>query len=402
MQFRFGIDVLLKDPKLISELKTKRLSLLAHPASVAGDLTHTIDALHKIGLKLSSAFGPQHGIYGEKQYNMVETPDLIDAKFQIPIFSLYGQVRRPTQEMMKTFDVVLVDLQDVGTRIYTYLTSLFYMLEEASKYKKEVWILDRPNPAGRPIEGSLLTAGFKSFVGCAEGLPMRHGLTLGEFALYFKKRFRLDCEVRVIKMQNYNIDSSPGFGWPDKSWINPSPNAATLSMARIYPGTVLIEGTHLSEGRGTTHPLEVVGAPDIDAEKIIEKMIQLKSSWLEGCKLRACYFEPTFYKYKEKTCSAMQIHVDDSSHYQHEKFKPYRVVALWLKALRLIYPTYEIWRDFPYEYVTDRLAIDVINGGTFLRTWVDDLNAQPGDLDQLLLKDEKIWEEQRREFFLYE
>ncbi len=402
MSFCFGIDVLIQDSKLISELKTKRVSLLAHPASVTRDLTHSIDALYKAGVKLSSAFGPQHGIYGEKQYNMIETSDLVDPKFKIPIYSLYGKVRKPTDDMMKTFDVVLVDLQDVGTRIYTYLTSLFYMLEAAHEHKKEVWVLDRPNPAGRPIEGSLLTAGFKSFVGCAEGLPMRHGLTLGEFALYFKKNLKLDCEVRVIKMQNYMIDSSPGFGWPEKSWVNPSPNAATLAMARAYPGTVMIEGTHLSEGRGTTHPLEVIGAPDIDAEKIIAKMFSLKSSWLEGCKLRACFFEPTFYKHKEKTCSAMQIHVDDPSLYSHEKFKPYRVVALWLKALRHLYPQYEIWRDFPYEYVTDRLAIDVINGGTFLRTWVDDLSAKPEDLEQLLLKDEKTWTDERREFLLYE
>ncbi len=401
MSFRFGIDVLLKDSKLLAELKTKKLSLVAHPASVTGDLRHSIDALYDAGLKLSSAFGPQHGIYGEKQYNMIETPDLIDAKFQIPIFSLYGKFRKPTAEMMKTFDVVLIDLQDVGTRIYTYLTTLFYMLEAAHQYGKEVWLLDRPNPVGRPVEGSLLTKGFTSFVGCTEGLPMRHGLTLGEFALYFKKKLNLSCEIKIVKMQNYKMDLAPGFGWPEKSWVNPSPNAATLAMARCYPGTVMVEGTYLSEGRGTTHPLEVVGAPDIDAEKIVKKMFSLNDKWLEACKLRVCYFEPTFYKYKEKTCSAMQIHVDDASFYNHEKFKPYRVMALWFKALRLLYPDYQIWRDFPYEYVTDRLAIDVINGGTFLRTWVDDSSAQTEDLERFLLADEKIWAEERREFLLY-
>ena len=396
-----GLSNLKSDPRLFSELKSKRVSFVAHPASMTGELTHSIDALYAAGIKLSSAFGPQHGIYGEKQYNMIETPDLVDPKFHIPIFSLYGQVRQPSAEMMKTFYIVLVYLQDVGTRIYTYLTTLFYMLQAAHQHGKEVWVLDRPNPIGRPVEGSLLTAGFTSFVGCAEGLPMRHGLSLGEFALYFKKKLNLSCDVKVIKMQNYKMDASPGFGWPEKSWVNPSPNAATLSMARAYPGTVMIEGTHLSEGRGTTHPLELVGAPDIDADKIVQKMYSLKSSWLEGCKLRTCYFEPTFYKYKEKVCSGMQIHVDDPSLYHHEKFKPYRLMALWFKALRSIYPNYQIWRDFHYEYVTDRLAIDVINGGTFLRTWIDDSAATPEDLDNIFLRDEKIWLEERREFLLY-
>ena len=401
MSFRFGIDVLLNDPKLLAELKNKKLSLVAHPASVNGELTHTIDALFNAGLKLSSAFGPQHGIHGEKQYNMIETPDQLDPKYHIPIFSLYGKVRKPTAEMMSSFDLVLIDLQDVGTRIYTYLTTLFYMLEAAHEFKKTVWILDRPNPIGRPIEGSLLTKGFTSFVGCAEGLPMRHGLTLGEFAHYFKKSLKLDCEIKVVKMQDYRMDLAPGFGWPQKSWVNPSPNAPSLSMARCYPGTVLIEGTHLSEGRGTTRPLEIVGAPDIDAEKILQKMQAYKSNWLEGCKLRTCYFEPTFYKYKENTCHAMQIHVDDSSHYQHEKFKPYRVMALWFKALRSLYPDYQIWRDFPYEYVTDRLAFDVINGGIFMRTWIEDAAAGPGDLDKVFLRDEKEWRERSKEYHLY-
>ncbi len=401
MNFQFGIDVLLKDAKLLAHLKTKKVSLLAHPASVTGDLTHTMDALFNSGIKLVSAFGPQHGIYGEKQYNMLETPDLLDQKFKIPVFSLYGEVRRPTAEAMQTFDILLIDLQDVGTRIYTYLTTLFYVLEEAVRHKKEIWVLDRPNPAGRPFEGTLLRPGFKSFVGCAENLPMRHGLTLGEFANYFKKTFQLNLELKVIQMKGYFPEKAPGFGWPEKSWVNPSPNAPNLTMARCYPGTVLLEGTHLSEGRGTTRPLEIVGASDIDADKVISKMFSMQSKWLNGCKLRSCFFEPTFYKYKEKTCSGMQIHVDDPKYYQHENFKPYRVMALWFKALRSLYPDYQIWRDFHYEYEKDRLAIDIINGSDELRKWVDDSAASPEDLERVLTRDEKQWLAARSEFLLY-
>jgi uncharacterized protein YbbC (DUF1343 family) len=401
MNFQFGIDVLLKDTKLLAHLKTKRVSLLAHPASVTGDLTHTMDALFHSGIKLVSAFGPQHGIYGEKQYNMLETPDLLDQKFKIPVFSLYGEVRRPTPEAMQTFDILLIDLQDVGTRIYTYLTTLFYVLEEAVRHKKEIWVLDRPNPAGRPIEGSLLRPGFKSFVGCAENLPMRHGLTLGEFAHYFKKTFQMSLELKVIQMKDYFPEKAPGYGWPEKSWVNPSPNAPNLTMARCYPGTVLLEGTHLSEGRGTTRPLEIVGAPDIDAEKIIAKMFSLQAAWLKGCKLRSCFFEPTFYKYKEKTCSGMQIHVDDPTYYEHENFKAYRVMALWFKALRELYPDYQIWRDFHYEYEKDRLAIDIINGSDELRKWVDDSAASPADLEKVLAQDERHWLKVRAEYLIY-
>jgi uncharacterized protein YbbC (DUF1343 family) len=401
MNFQFGIDVLLKDAKLLAHLKTKKVSLLAHPASVTEDLTHTMDALFAKGIKLVSAFGPQHGIYGEMQYNMLETPDLLDQKFKIPVFSLYGEVRRPSAEAMQTFDILLIDLQDVGTRIYTYLTTLFYVLEEAVKHRKEIWVLDRPNPAGRPVEGSLLRPGFKSFVGCAEKLPMRHGLTLGEFANYFKKNFQMNVDLKVIQMKNYAPEVAPGYGWPNKSWVNPSPNAPNLSMARCYPGSVLLEGTHLSEGRGTTRPLEIVGAPDIDAEKIISKMFAMRSDWLVGCKLRSCYFEPTFYKYKERTCSGMQIHVDDPTYYDHQKFKPYRVMALWLKALRELNPDYQIWRNFHYEYEKDRLAIDIINGSDELRKWVDDSAANPEDLEKVIAQDEKQWLAARSEHLIY-
>ena len=255
---KFGIDRLLEDAKLRKPLVGKRIALLAHPASVTRDLVHSLDALAALkDIKLTAAFGPQHGLRGDKQDNMVESADFHDPVHGIPVFSLYGEVRRPTPAMMDSFDVLLVDLQDLGCRIYTFITTLRYVLEAAAQHKKTVWILDRPNPVGRPVEGLRLRSGWESFVG-AGPLPMRHGLTLGELAKWFIGTLKLDVECEVVKMEGWNPASAPGFGWPlnERSWINPSPNAANLWMARCYAGTVMLEGTTLSEGRGTTRPLE--------------------------------------------------------------------------------------------------------------------------------------------------
>ncbi len=399
-QFQFGIDVLLSDSKLKKRLKGKRVALVAHPASVTEKLQHSLDALNKDkSINLVSAFGPQHGMRGEKQDNMIETQDYKDPSLDIPVFSLYGEVRRPTDLMMESFDVVLLDLQDVGTRIYTFLTTLLYMLEACAKHGKEIWILDRPNPAGRPIEGSILKEGWTSFVG-AGPLPIRHGLTLAEAALWFKSHFELDVDLHIVKMKSYPLTKGPGFGWPQKTWINPSPNASNLSMVRCFAGTVLIEGTTLSEGRGTTRPLEVVGAPDLPIDEILSSMQKLAPQWLKGCRIRRCFFEPTFHKHKGSICSAIQIHVDDD-YYDHEKFKPYRLLALFFKCLRNLRSDYEIWRNFPYEYETERLAIDLINGGPSLREWVDDPEGKVGDFEKLLKTDEKKWSLERKPYLIY-
>jgi len=399
---RFGIDRLVQDGALQRELRGKRVALLAHPASVTADLTHSLDALAALGtLKLTAAFGPQHGLRGDKQDNMMESPTFDDPVHGIPVFSLYGEVRRPTPAMMDTFDVLLVDLQDLGCRIYTFITTLLYVLEAGAQHKKSVWILDRPNPAGRPIEGLTLRAGWESFVG-AGPLPMRHGLTLGELAHWFVRRFKLDVDYKVIEMQGWQPDAAPGFGWPlgQRTWINPSPNAPNLWMARAYAGTVMLEGTTLSEGRGTTRPLELFGAPDIDARAILREMQALAPAWLRGCKLRPCWFEPTFHKHVGKLCAGLQIHTEDAS-YEHGAFRPWRLQALAFKAIRRLYPQYLLWRDFPYEYVHDRLAIDVINGSELLRRWVDDPNAAPGDLDALTTPDEQAWAQERAAHLIY-
>ena len=398
---KFGIDRLLADPALRQPLDGKRVALVAHPASVTENLTHSLDALIAAGVNVTSAFGPQHGLKGDKQDNMVETADETDPLYGIPVFSLYGEVRRPTGPMMATADVFLFDLQDLGCRIYTFVTTLLYLLEAASGTGKAVWVLDRPNPAGRPVEGTLLLPGHESFVG-AGPMPMRHGLTMGEMGQWFIDHFNLDVEYHVIAMEGWQPDASPGFGWPEnRIWINPSPNAANLNMARAYAGTVMLEGTTLSEGRGTTRPLEVLfGAPDVDAKAVAAEMAQLAAHWLPGCALRECWFEPTFHKHTKSLCSGLMIHAE-GSFYAHQSFRPWRLQALAFKAIRRLYPDYPIWRDFPYEYVFDRLAIDVINGGPALREWVDDARSEAGDLEALAAADEAHWREATARFLLY-
>jgi uncharacterized protein YbbC (DUF1343 family) len=396
-----GLDRLLAEPELRKALHGRRVAYLAHPASVTPDLTHGLDALAALGeLKLSAAFGPQHGLRGDKQDNMVESEDFTDPVHRIPVFSLYGEVRRPTGQSMGTFDVILIDLQDLGCRIYTFITTLLYVLEAAAQHGKTVWVLDRPNPAGRPIEGLTLLPGWESFVG-AGPIPMRHGLTLGELGLWFVDHFKLDVDYRVIEMQGYEPESAPGFGWPaDRIWVNPSPNAANLNMARAYAGTVMLEGATLSEGRGTTRPLELFGAPDIDARAVIAEMQRLAPQWLAGCRLREIWFEPTFHKHQGKLCNGVHIHAEGAA-YDHAAFKPWRLQALAFKAIRRLYPAYDLWRDFPYEYEFGKLAIDVINGGPGLREWVDDAAAEPGDLDTLTRPDEQAWAEERQGSLLY-
>jgi uncharacterized protein YbbC (DUF1343 family) len=400
---KFGLDRFLDDRELRKPLAGRRVALLAHPASVTRDLRHSLDAMAALGdLKLSAAFGPQHGLRGDKQDNMIESPDYADPVHGIPVFSLYGEVRRPTPAMLDTFDVLLVDLQDLGCRIYTFVTTLRYVLEAAAKAHKEVWVLDRPNPIGRRVEGLTLRAGCESFVG-AGALPMRHGLTLGELARWFVATLHLDVDYQVVPMQGWEPDAKPGHGWPlgFRTWVNPSPNAPNLWMARCYPGSVLLEGTTLSEGRGTTRPLELLGAPDLDSHALLAEMTSLAPEWMRGCKLRPCWFEPTFHKHAGSLCAGFQVHVEDDAYYDHDGFQPWRLFALAFKALRRLRPDYPIWRDFPYEYEKARLAIDVINGSDLLRHWVDDTEALPGDLDALAKADEAAWRDARATAMLY-
>jgi uncharacterized protein YbbC (DUF1343 family) len=317
------------------------------------------------------------------------------------VFSLYGAVRRPTDAMIDACDVFLVDLQDVGCRIYTFITTLLYVLEAAAAKRKAVWVLDRPNPAGRPIEGLRLRPGCESFVGSAP-LPMRHGLTMGELARWFVREKKLDVACEVVAMEGWRPSAAPGFGWPlgERSWVNPSPNIPSPWTTRTFPGTVLLEGTTLSEGRGTTRPLEVLGAPDLDVRALLRTMESLAPEWMRGCRIRPCWFEPTFHKHVRQLCAGVQIHVDDPG-YDHGAFRPWRLVVLAFKALRTLRPDYPLWRDFVYEYEPGRMAIDVLNGGCELRDWVDDPAASIADLEAMTARDEAAWAAERRGVEIY-
>ena len=388
---RTGLDRLLGDEKRLQRLRSTRVALLANPASmtsVALGFQHALDALvTKLGKAVSAAFGPQHGMRGDKQYNMEESPTYLDPQYGIPVFSLYGEVRRPTDEMLDSFDLLLFDLQDVGWRGYTWVATLLYVLEACA--------------AGRMVEGKNLVKGEESFVGVVP-IPQRHGLTLGELSRYMVDHFGLDVGLEVIEMEGYSPDAGPGFGWPDDLvWINPSPAIANINCVRCYTGTVLLEGTNLSEGRGTTTPLEVFGAPQLPVDAVLARMKALAPEWCEGCYLRPCFFQPFFDKYMRSLCAGVHIHADFPGYVPH-RFRPYRLMSALFKAVRIVQPDFDLWRDFPYEYEPrHRHPIDVISGGPSLREWVDDSQASIGDWDRALCIDEHAWKEERQPYLIY-
>ena len=405
MTFRFGIDQLLSDSESISRLQSAKVGLVAHPASVTSGNMHSMDALMSAGCNIVRAFGPQHGMRGDKQDNMVESEEYLDPVHRLPVLSLYGEYRRPTDEMLAGLDILIFDLQDVGCRIYTYMTTLYYLIDACEQAGKEVWVLDRPNPAGRPVDGLYLEPGEESFVGCAP-LPMRHGLTTGELARFFAARIGREpgraARLNVIPMAGYDPSKAPGYGWPmaARPWVNPSPNAGSINMARCFPGTVLLEGTTLSEGRGTTTPLEVIGAPGLPIEAMLAKLHDHAGDWMDGVWLRPCFFTPTFHKHASELCQGLQIHTDFPA-YRHSTFKPYMLMAGLLKALRIIEPGYDIWRYHEYEYEPDRTPIDVINGGPALRAWVDDQGGAFKDMAAQLREAEQTWLGERAPYIIY-
>jgi len=400
---KLGLEKLLNEPELQRQLKGRRVAYLGHPASVDRNGRHGLDLLKELGtLSLSSAFGPQHGMRGEKQDNMIESEHYRDPDTGVIVFSLYSEVRRPTPEMIDSFDVLLVDMQDVGCRVYTYLTTLLYMMEACAKAGKSLWVLDRPNPAGRPFEGFLLDASMESFVG-ASRVPLRHGLTLGEMAYFLKSHHKLELDMKVVAMDGYEIDAAPGHGWPtgELPWINPSPNMPTLCTARCYGGTVLLEGTLLSEGRGTTRPLQIFGAPGLDSKRIIRELEKRAPRLLESCFVRSCFFEPTFHKFKGQLCEGLQIHVDTDAHYTHSSFQPFRLMMMVFRLLKEYQPELMAWRQPPYEYETVRLPIDLLIGDVRGREWADTKGSRLEDLDALLKPHESEWAELVRPHLLY-
>jgi uncharacterized protein YbbC (DUF1343 family) len=353
MRVKPGIEAFLSDKRGL--IRGARVGAVVHPASVLPDLEHTADALlASEGFRLACLFGPQHGARGEKQDNMVESEFYQDPDTGLPVHSLYGQTRRPTQEMMKDIDVLLFDLQDVGTRVYTFINTMSYCMEACAEYGKQLVVLDRPNPVnGRQVEGNLLDQEYRSFVGLYP-IPMRHGMTAGELALLFKSEFGIPCDLTVIPMERWER----GF-WFDQTglpWVQPSPNLPTCDSVIVYPGTVLLEGTCLSEGRGTTRPFELVGAPFIRSRQFAGELNALQ---LPGVWFRPVHFQPTFQKWAGQMCGGVQIHVRD-----REAFEPYLTGIAVIATANALYPKSFQWRDPPYEYEMKKLPIHILCGGT--------------------------------------
>ena len=355
-----GIDALLANRPLWSE--KDRLGLLCNHASVSQKLTHTATLFQqRYGNALTCLFSPQHGFHAEKQDNMIESADMVDPGLNLPVFSLYGQTRIPDRRMFDPIDVLLVDLQDVGTRVYTFIYTMAYCLEKAAELGTKVIVLDRPNPiGGLAVEGNLVQPEFSSFVGLYP-LPMRHGMTIAELALLFNDEFGLGADLEIVRMKGWR--RSMYFEDTCLPWVFPSPNMPTPSTAKVYPGQVIWEGTNVSEGRGTTLPFELVGAPYWEVEPIARCLADHE---LEGCLLRPTLFEPTSGKWAGRSCHGFQIHVLD-----HHAFKPYRTSLALYQAVFKLYPEEFSYKEPPYEYEFEKLPMDLILGDRWLREQIE-------------------------------
>ena len=345
-------------------LRGQRIGLLVHPASVDGNLRHARDQVAAAGgaVDLRALFGPQHGILGQTQDNMIEWSGFRDPDLGIPVHSLYGEHRRPTPAMLADIDTLVVDLQDVGARYYTFIWTLLLCLEACAECGKRVVVLDRPNPLGGvAAEGNVLDPDYRSFVGLAP-IPMRHGLTFGELAGFFRAWRGLDVELEVVWMDGWRRGMD--FEATGLPWVLPSPNMPTVDTAFVYPGGCLLEGTNLSEGRGTTRPFEIFGAPFIDGRKLAAVL----QAWnLPGCRLRPLSFEPTFHKFAGQACGGVQVHVTDRA-----AFEPVVTYTAALAAVAGHWPEHFAWKRPPYEYETQKLPIDILAGGT---RWREQLEA---------------------------
>ncbi|HOX25401.1 MAG TPA: DUF1343 domain-containing protein [Candidatus Krumholzibacteria bacterium] len=354
-----GLDRLVAEDA--RRLRGRRVGLLAHPASVDRRLRHAVPLLAAaLGRDLRVLFGPQHGLRGETQDNMVEWRSYRDPATRLPVHSLYGEHRQPTPEMLADLDVLVVDLQDVGARYYTFAWTLLLCLEACAKAGKQVLVLDRPNPLGRAVEGNVLDPAWRSFVGLAP-VPMRHGLTLGELARWLRAHGGLDVDLDVVPLGNWRGDRY--FEATGLPWVLPSPNLPTVDSAVVYPGACLFEGTSLSEGRGTTRPFEIVGAPFVDPERLVESMARHD---LPGAVLRPLHFLPTFQKHAGRLCGGVQVHVTERN-----RFRPVLAYLALLVEIRRLWPADFAWKEPPYEYEREKLPIDILAGGPALREAVE-------------------------------
>jgi uncharacterized protein YbbC (DUF1343 family) len=385
---RLGSDLLLSSTRL----KGARVGVVCNHASIDRGFRHVIDRVATAqGIELAAIFGPQHGFRSDVQDNMVETPHRDDPRRRVPVYSLYSETREPTPEMLRGIDVLLVDLQDIGARIYTYIYTMANCLRAAARHGVPVVVCDRPNPiGGTAVEGARLRRGWESFVGLFQ-IPMRHGMTIGELAKLFNKEFGIGASLEVIPMEGWTRAAyADSTGLP---WVMPSPNMPTLDTAIVYPGTVLFEGTMLSEGRGTTRPFELVGAPWIDAERFAAEMNALG---LDGVYFRPAGFEPTFQKHARQPCGGCQIHVTD-----REAFKPVKTGVALIGMFRRFDPGRFEWRQPPYEYEQEKMPIDILAGSDVLRQQIE-RGVPLEEIAASWREDEEEFRRLRQPYLLYE
>ncbi len=387
MSVTLGIDRLLESP----QLRGRRVGLLSNPASVDAALEHSADRLAgRRDLELAALFGPQHGFKADVQDNMVETGHGVDTRHRVPIYSLYSETRDPTAEMLAGLDVLVVDLQNVGTRVYTFVYTMANCLRAARRAGLAVVVCDRPNPIGGvDVEGPMLLPGFESFVGQFP-IPMRHGMTIGELARLFNEHFGIGAELTVVEMAGWRREMY----WDETGlpWVMPSPNMPTLDTAIVYPGMVLFEGTNLSEGRGTTRPFEISGAPWIDGRALAARM---NAHALPGVWFRPVGFEPTFQKHARQACGGCQIHVTD-----RRAFRPVLTAVTLLAEYRSLGPERFAWRDPPYEYEHTKRPIDILAGADRMRLQID-ASVPPGEIAASWEDDVAKFLQVRNKFLLY-
>lgn len=385
-----GLDILLESK--LDLLQGSRVGLIVNPASINSRFDHAADLFHQHPeINLTVLFGPQHGIRGETQDNMIEWETFLDKRTGIPAYSLYGETRKPNADMLAGVDVLVFDIQDVGTRVYTFIYTMALAMEAARDCGKRFIVLDRPNPInGVQIEGNLLEPEFQSFVGMFP-IPMRHGMTVGELALMFNREFEIGCELDVVKMEGWRREM-----WHEATklpWVMPSPNIPTVDTAAVYSGSVMIEGTNISEGRGTTRPFEIIGAPFIDPYELID---ELKKDNLQGVVFRPLHFQPTFHKFSGEICGGIQLHVSDRN-----AFKPVITGVAIISAIRRLYPGRFEWKQPPYEYVYDKLPFDVINGSSRLREQIE-AGTPVSEIEGSWRDGLNEFAERRGEYLLYE
>jgi uncharacterized protein YbbC (DUF1343 family) len=386
-----GLDRLLDEPGVARTLTRKRVGLVCNPASVDGHLRHAADRFARsTEFTLAAIFGPQHGFRSDLQDNMIESPHAEDRRRKVPIYSLYSETREPTREMLDGVDALVVDLQDVGTRIYTFVYTMANCLRAAARYGLPVVVCDRPNPIGGiAVEGTVLDPAYTSFVGQFP-IPMRHGMTIGELARLFNEEYGIGAPLEVVPMQGWT--RAQFFDDTGLPWVMPSPNIPTLDSAVVYPGTVLFEGTMISEGRGTTRPFEIIGAPWIDGDRFAEAM---NARALPGVYFRALFFEPTFQKHARQTCGGCQLHVLD-----RRAFQPVKTAVAMIEEFRREDPARFAWKQPPYEYEYEKMPIDIMWGSDRLRTAID-AGATADEIAEGWQAEVRQFDEMRKAYLLY-